>query len=107
MRPQPEVIRLGEHEWLVRPLNLCQVQEIEPFLMSADGGARCSVQSAVAIVAIGLRRDHPEAARALGEIEATASDIALAMGAVLRLGGFIESEQGDKERSGGIAPGGV
>ena len=89
MRPRPETIRLGAHEWPVRPLTLRQVQEIEPILMS-------SAADAMAIVAIALGRDHADAAASLGDIEATAPEIGAAMATVLRLGGFIETPaQGD------------
>ena len=30
MRPKPITIRLGEAQWLVRPLTLRQIQDIEP-----------------------------------------------------------------------------
>lgn len=96
MRPRHEMIQLGEREWLVRPLTLRQVQEIEPILMAGDRDSKGSVAAAVCIVEIALRRDHAEAADALADIEATAPEIAAAMAAVLRLGGFIEvcSEDG-------------
>jgi hypothetical protein len=91
MRPLPETIRLGAHQYQVRPLTLRQVQEIEPILMASTAEAKGSVAAAIAIVAIALRRDHPEAAAALGDIEATAPEISAAMATVLRLGGFIET----------------
>jgi hypothetical protein len=90
MRPQLETIRLGAHEWPVRPLTLRQVQEIEPILM-ASAEANGNIAAAMAIVAIALRRDHAEAAASLGDVEATAPEIASAMAAVLRLGGFLET----------------
>jgi hypothetical protein len=92
MRLQPESIILGSHEWVVRPLTLRQVQEIEPILMESGLGAKGNIGAAIAIVAIALRRDNSEAAAELSEIEATAPEIAAAMGAVLRLGGFIEAK---------------
>ncbi len=95
MRPLREIIRLGDCEWPVRPLTLRQVQEIEPILMAGERELVGSVAAAVAIIEIGLRRDHAEAAKSLGEIEATAPEIAAAMAAVLRLGGFIETSVQD------------
>lgn len=96
MRPVPETIRLGSHEWQVRPLTLRQVQEIEPILVASAAEAKGNVAAAIAIVAVALRRDHPDAAASLGDIEATASEISAAMATVLRLGGFIEtSARGD------------
>jgi hypothetical protein len=92
MRPQTETIALGERKWLVRPLTLKQVQEIEPILMASAETANGNVAAAIAIVAIALRRDHSEAAETLTDIEATAPEIGAAMSAVLRLGGFIEGQ---------------
>jgi hypothetical protein len=95
MRPRPETIRLGAREWPVRPLTLRQVQEIEPILVSSAAETKGNVAAALAIVQIALGRDHADAAAALGDIEATAPEIGAAMATVLRLGGFIESAQGD------------
>lgn len=100
MRPLPETIKLGSHEWAVRPLTLRQVQEIEPILMSSAAETSGNVAAAVAIVSIALRRDYAEAAASLGDIEATAPEIGAAMATVLRLGGFIESTT-----DGGTEPG--
>lgn len=90
MRPRSETIQLGRHEWLVRPLTLRQVQEIEPILMSAADNAKGNVAAAMAIVAVALGRDYPDVSTSLDDIEATASEIGNAMAVVLRLGGFIE-----------------
>ena len=96
MRPVPETIRLGAHEWQVRPLTLRQVQEIEPILVSNAAETNGNVAAATAIVAIAMRRDHPQDAASLGDIEATAPEIGAAMATVLRLGGFVEtSARGD------------
>jgi len=96
MRPRSETIRLGAREWRVRPLTLRQVQEIEPILMTGVSEPKGNVAAAMAIVAIALRRDHPESADQLSDIEATAPEIAVAMAAILRLGGFLDgSTDGD------------
>lgn len=96
MRPRPETIRLGRHEWSMRPLTLRQIQEIEPILMSSAAETKGNVAAAMAIVAIAMERDHAAAAALLGDIEATAPEIGAAMATVLRLGGFIESSaEGD------------
>jgi hypothetical protein len=97
MRTRVETIKLGERDWALRPLTLRQVQEIEPILLAGAPEAAGNVTAAMAIVAIALRRDHAEAAAALGDVEATATEIGAAMAAVLRLGGFLpSSEGGDK-----------
>jgi hypothetical protein len=49
MRPRPETIRLGAHDWPVRPLTLRQVQEIEPILMSSAAETKGNVAAALAI----------------------------------------------------------
>lgn len=96
MRTRTEIISLGEREWSIRPLTLRQVQEIEPILMANALEAKGNVAAAMAIVAIALRRDHAEAAASLGDVEATAPEIAAAMAAILRLGGFLPpSTEGD------------
>ncbi len=99
MRPQPEIIKLGAHEWRIRPLTLAQVQAIEPILMATQDKpgdeAKGNVAAAIAIVSIALTRDHSSAAECLVEIEGTAVEIAAAMTTVLRLGGFIETRAGE------------
>lgn len=97
MRMQAELIHLGPHQWQVRPLTIAQVQAIEPLLFDQADGA--SVQAAVDVLRVALGRDHAEAAAKLDTIEAGAPEIAAAMAAVLRLGGFLpESRPGESER---------
>ncbi len=87
MRMQPQMITLGAHRWLVRPLTVAQVQAIEPLLFNhADGG---SAAAAVAVIRVALARDHGDAAADLESLEAGAPEIAAAMADVLRLGGFL------------------
>jgi hypothetical protein len=95
MRMIPEPIRLGSHEWLVRPLTLAQVQAIEPLLFASAAAPAGSVASAVAILRVALARDHADAAAGLDDIEAPAPSIAAAMACVLRLGGFLPAASGD------------
>ena len=87
MRMAPRTITLGERAWSIRPLTLAQVQAIEPLL--AGAGSVGTVAAAVAILRVALARDHAEAAAILEEVEAGAPEIAGAMTAVLRLGGFL------------------
>ena len=91
MRLQPETIALGGASWRVRPLTVAQVQEIEPLLFAEAGAGSggATVAAAVAILRVALRRDHPEAVAPLAELEAGAGEIAAALAAVLRLGGFL------------------
>lgn len=103
MRPKPETIRLGDKEFLLRPLTLRQVQEIEPVLTESQTSAKGNIATSMAIVTIALLRDHADAAATLGDIEATAGEIGAAMTVVLRLGGFIP---GEAEAAGIQAPSG-
>jgi len=95
MRPQPITLQLGGEDWRVRPLTLAQIQRIEPLLLPEAQRAGTSIAAATEIIAVALERDHPQAAQKLHEIEATAGDIAAAMQAVLRLAGFIPSDQAE------------
>ena len=102
MRMQPITLRLGAHEWRVRPLTLKQIQEIEPLLLAADQSAGRAIATAIEIIAVALTRDHLEAAQNLAAIEASAQEVGAAMSAVLQLGGFVaandaqETEQGEE-----------
>lgn len=91
MRPQPITLHLGGEHWQVRPLTLGQIQRIEP-LLSPETQRAGSLAAATEIVAVALSRDHAEIAKKLHEAEATTSEIAVAMRAVLRLAGFIASD---------------
>ena len=79
----------------MRPLTVAQVQEIEPLLFADNDGGSGTIASAVAILRVALRRDHPEAVAPLGEIEAGAPEIARALAQVLRLGGFLPAGAGE------------
>jgi hypothetical protein len=104
MRLQPEAIKLGVHQWVVRPLTLRQVQEIEPYLLDGALGGNGSIGAAMGIVTIALRRDHAEAAAQLSDIEATAPEIGVAVATILRLGGFIQAQAcGDQPPGEGVA----
>ncbi|WP_374308988.1 hypothetical protein [Methylocella sp.] len=105
MRPHPQKVTLGAKAWTVRPLTLRQLQEIEPILTTGEG--RGNVASALAILSAALRRDHPADVEALGDLEAGAPELAAAMNAVLRLGGFLPQEDGaaGERRPGETEPG--
>jgi len=105
MRLQSEKIRLGSFEWMVRPLTLRQVQEIEPILLGVSNGGKGNIGAALAIVGIALRRDNPEDEARLLDIEATAPEIGVAMSVVLQLGGFIQKDDFGRSSSGEIEAG--
>jgi hypothetical protein len=88
MRMKPITIAFGDKEWSIRPLTLRQVEEIEPIVMQGGGAMPLSIS----IVQIALRRDHPEDSENIREFESTTAQVAAAMRAVLRLGGFLETE---------------
>jgi hypothetical protein len=96
MRLGPETIKLGEKEFLIRPLTLRQVENIEPILLASVNSPNGTVAPAIAVVSIAMARDHPEAAASLADIEATAKEIREAMEIVLRLGGYVEMTVGEE-----------
>jgi hypothetical protein len=87
-RMQPKTIRLGDKVFMVRPLTLAQVQDVEQAII--DGAGKGNVATALSVVAIALRREYPAIAEILGDMEATAPEIGAAMTEVLKLGGFAE-----------------
>jgi len=100
MRAKPITITLGDKEWSIRPLTLGQVEDIEPILMA--GGS--TMPLSIAIVKIALGRDYPEDSEKIRDFEATTDQVAAAMGAVLRLGGFLENKTpGEAEPPAGAA----
>ncbi len=99
MRAKPQTIVLGDREWQVRPLTVAQVQAVEPLLF-ASAVSSGTVAAAVAIIKIALARDHAEAAAQLDDIEAGATEIAAALACVLRLGGFVASEDASPGEAG-------
>jgi len=89
MRPNSELIKLGDIEWRLRPLTIAQVREIEPILMGPVDQTN-NLETAIRIISVALSRDHGVAATCLNDVEATAGEISKAMAVVLRLGGFID-----------------
>jgi len=102
MRPVAEQIKLGGQEWLLRPLTIAQVREIEPVLMGAVDQTN-NLATAIKIISIALARDHSDIVSGLSDIEATAGEISTAMSVVLKLGGFIEGEAAVGEDQAGRA----
>jgi hypothetical protein len=96
LRKKPVTIELGEKTFEIRPLTLRQVQEIEPLLLSVSDS---NIATALKIVEVALRRNSPEDAAGILDVEATAPEIAKAMAEILKLGGFIEGgpEKGEEE----------
>jgi hypothetical protein len=102
---QPKAITLGDRVWTVRPLTLAQVQDVEQAILDGAHLSKGNVGTALGIVAIALRRDNPEDAKTLGEVEATAPEISVAMTEVLKLGGFTEdTTPGEAEAGATPAP---
>lgn len=104
MRPQPIDISLGGETWHVRPLTVSQVQEIEPHVSAAAEGRVATLEAAHAVLRVALRRDNPEAVTKVGELESTAGELATAMREILRLGGFLPTENAPGEAGAGRAP---
>ena len=89
MSRAPVTIHLGGRPWTVRPFTLDQCEETEAALSGSS--AAPSMRTSRAILAAALRRDHPEAANKIGELETTPAEVTRAVAAVLRQGGFLEA----------------
>ncbi|WP_205825131.1 hypothetical protein [Methylobacterium terricola] len=89
MAPPSRTIRLGGHEWTIRPLTLAQLEELDPVVQS--GPSTGPTTYGAAVIAAGLRRDHPEDAALADrrELEATGPEVAAASSTILRLGGYL------------------
>lgn len=87
--PPPRTIRLGAREWMIRPLTLAQLEELDPVVQNGPGLSPTAYGSAV--IAAGLRRDHPEDAALADrrDLEATGPEVAAASSTILRLGGYL------------------
>ena len=85
---QPKTIELGENSYVIRPLTLRQVQQLEPVLIASAKSEITNIQAAIQIVGIALERDCAEAAKSLLDMETTPAEIGAAMAVVLVLGGF-------------------
>ena len=84
-RREPVEITLGERTFKIKPLTLNQVEAIEGMM---DGAKAVSqVHLARSVIAEGLRRDNADVA--IGDLECTVAELALAMTAILRQGGFM------------------
>ena len=88
MSRAPITISFGGRSWSVRPYTLDQCEETE---VALDNGADTSaaMRRSHAILAAALRRDHPEDADRIGELETTPAEVTRAVAAVLRQGGFL------------------
>lgn len=83
-------ITLAGQGYAIRPLTLGQVETIDAIVAGPSTGA---VAQGVAIVAVGLARDHAGVTTAaLRDMEVTGPELAAAMQAVLRQGGFLPGE---------------
>jgi hypothetical protein len=87
--PLPRTISLGGRNWTIRPLTLAQLEELDP-VVQAGPGMSPTVYGA-AVIAAGLRRDHPDDAALADrrELEATGPEVAAASSTILRLGGYL------------------
>jgi hypothetical protein len=100
MRPEPQKIRLGDKEWTIRPLTLKQVQNIELIIYNNAKSNAGNVKAAIEVISAGLFRDYPDDCQTLYDVEATATEISIAMAAILRLGGFTEATPGEARATG-------
>lgn len=90
----PIVISLGDKSWQVRPLTLGQAADIEPLLNSNLS----NVDRGVRILAIALRRDHPQVTeKELRDIEAPAMEMVGVTKQILEFSGFISGKPASGE----------
>ena len=95
---EPKIISLGDREWIIRPLTLGQVQEMEPIVATAGAGLG-RVEMALKVIKIALTRDNPDDAELVEDIEATTEEASIAMMDIYRLGGFLPEEGGDEKKA--------
>lgn len=100
VKPDPQTISLGGHDWIVRPLTLGQVQRIEEVLSKTTG----KIALGLRVVAIGLSRDHPAQSAGLATLAADIGALSAAVDTVLYLGGFtqrveVAADDGKKQSS--------
>lgn len=88
----PVTITLGGRDFAIRPLTFGQVEAIDGVL--ADRSL-AMVRQGLRVIAVGLRRDHGEAAAGIEDMEGEVGEVSRAMSAVLRQGGFLPAEPGD------------
>lgn len=86
-KPSPQTIRLGGRAWTIRPLTLSQLEELDPIV--ERGLDANPTRYGIAVIAAGLRRDHPEDAIAAHELEAQSTEVGAAVRTILRLGGYL------------------
>lgn len=98
-KPAPKTIRLGGRQWTIRPLTLAQLEELDPVVQNGPGLGPTAYGAAV--IAAGLRRDHPEDAALADrrDLEATGPEVAAASSAILRLGGYLPETQPGESRA--------
>ncbi len=96
MQPEPETITLGGKSWTIRPFTLRQLREIEPFSKAQASGEIGSLEYMENVLAVALRRDHPDEIVGLPDLEMTIGDIREAQASIMRLSGIAkELEPGE------------
>lgn len=83
MRQSIDIV-LGGNSYTLRPLTVGQVRDLSVLLEAPAGG----LQQGVNILKIAFARDH--AAVTVEDLEASASEIVAAAGAILKLAGFLQ-----------------
>ena len=94
-------IQLGGNSFSIKPLTIDQVERIDAIVAERPIG---SVAQGRMVIAVGLLRDHPDAARGLSDMEADVHEVAAAMAAILRQGGFLPTAPGEAQAAAPNAP---
>jgi len=93
MRPDPVVLIIENVEYLIRPLTLRQVREVDKILRDTSLG---EVDKILEIVRIALSRDHAERAASLYDAEVSLVDLGPMCELVLKVGGMVVTTGGNE-----------
>lgn len=86
MRPDPVTITIDK-DYIVRPLTLRQLREVDEILRNAKGRPQLDITTDV--LRAGLSRDYPEVAASLDDLEISMSDLGDYFTKILKVGGIV------------------
>ncbi len=92
---EPITIRFGERSFEIRPLTVRQIIDIEPVSIDMGLGVISGLVGAARIIKIALSVNHPAVAAGLDDLETSGDEMADATKAILELGGFFKTAQGE------------
>lgn len=94
MRPDPVKIELGDKEFTIRPLTLGQLRDVDSFIRRGRVGSEDynQMDQSLDILQAALKRDYPEDAAKILDLEVGMLEIGALVQKVLRVGGMIPDE---------------